>query len=108
MRIALVTALGCVLVAATAAGAARPAPIITLKSGQTLSGSRFVPREWVRVTVGTTATRVRANATGRFVVALPVVPIDRCSGAQVRATGSSGDVALLKLPLPACMPQHQP
>jgi hypothetical protein len=108
MRIALVTAVGCVLVAAAAAGAARPAPIITLKSGQTLTGTRFVPREWVRVTVGTSATRVRASATGGFVVALPALPIDRCSGAQIRATGSSGDVARLKLPLPACMPQRQP
>src|SRR5919201_1980885 len=100
--------------AISAAGATTAAPTLSLAGRQPLvvRGTHFQPRERVRVTVyadETRTARVRASASGSFLVSFPgMVLVDRCTGLRVRAAGSQGRVALLKLPLPACLPATNP
>ena len=100
--------------AISAAGATTAAPTLSLAGRQPLvvRGTHFQPRERVRVTVyadETRTARVRASASGSFLVSFPgMVLVDRCTGLRVRAAGSQGSVALLKLPLPACLPAKNP
>lgn len=108
MRRAFAATVGCALAAAAAAGAARPAPIIALQDRQTVAGARFASSEWVTVRFGTRAVRVHASRTGRFVVGIGPLVVSRCGAAQIRAVGARGDVAVLKIPLPACLPERTP
>jgi hypothetical protein len=70
-------------------------------------GVNFRPLE--RVTVTATAQgqsverRVRAARSGGFTVRFDLVA-SRCNGVGIRAVRPSGAVVVLKLPLPACMP----
>ena len=87
--------------------------MLTLVGKQPLvvSGAHFHPRESVRVTVSSTGREsvlVRTDRTGAFRISLPDIAFGRCGGLQIRAVGTRGSVAFLKLPLPACMPASNP
>lgn len=72
-----------------------------------LSGSRFLPGERVRVTVVSVrkhSKRVTATRRGAFVVRFDFVP-DRCLGATIVAVGNRGSRAQAKLPMPVCPPR---
>jgi hypothetical protein len=106
------------LVAAAAAApsmlaAAPPAPALSVAGTQPVAvrGAHFLPHEWVRVTVlakGSHTARPHASGTGTFTVTFPGLLLGACAGLQVRAVGSRGSVATLKLPRRACMPAKSP
>jgi len=96
---------GLVLAGSAFAGSG-PKPTLTLKSGAAVQGHHFRSHELVRVVFGSgglQARRVRASAAGSFLALLPATS-DRCSGLMVRATGISGDFAVLRVPPPMCAP----
>jgi hypothetical protein len=76
-----------------------------------LAGSRFEPRESVRVTVttelGSVQRTVRATTPGTFVVTFSAVNVDRCNGGLTAvARGARGSFATAKvMPLPLCPPR---
>lgn len=76
----------------------------------TVRGNGFHAKEKVRVTVNVGSVKqvrvVRATAAGVFTVELSnMAPYDRCNDALlVRAAGTIGDTAVLKLPQRACPP----
>jgi hypothetical protein len=74
----------------------------------TVRGTRFQPRERVRVTLVTdSATRTRrvsAGAAGRFLVGFASVSVHRCSTLFVEAIGSEGSLARFKRAQPLCPP----
>lgn len=95
------------------AAARNPAPVLTLagKTPVVVHGAHFIPRETIRIVVAPAAgapIRIRADRAGTFTVRLPGVQLSRCGGFQVRATGTHGTIAMLKLPRPACMPARKP
>ena len=111
--IVFIVAAAVAAVALGSAAATRPAPALSIAARQPVQirGVHFLPRELVRVTATSDATetqRVRASASGSFLVSFDGMVLDRCSGLRVRAAGSRGSVALLKLPLPACLPARNP
>jgi len=72
-----------------------------------VSGSYFYPRE--RVTVSyygarTVTLTTRSTRSGAFQVTFDGVVLGRCQGARIKAVGARGDAALIRIPLPACMP----
>jgi hypothetical protein len=96
-------------VAAGSAGAARkPATLrITSHDPLVVRGAHFRASERVRVTANvglTVQRRVVAGARGGFTVTFDQVPVDRCTGGFVRAVGSSGTRAAVKLPQLLCPP----
>jgi hypothetical protein len=85
--------------------ATRPSLALLDRSPIVLRGRSFVPGERVHVTVSTTVRRTRdvhAGSRGGFIVRFTGLIVPRCGGFIVRARGSSGDLATLKIPLPAC------
>jgi hypothetical protein len=94
--------------AGVASAAPRPAVKLTSFDPLVVQGTGFGVKERVRVTVTTPENTWRrtvvATRAGAFRAVIDLVPAGRC-GFNVRATGSRGSVATLKLPpLPACMP----
>lgn len=75
--------------------APRPTLLPTSLQPLKLRGTRFVPRESVRVTVngsgGTTSAKVSVRADGSFVVAFP--GFDLCNGVAASARGDRGSRA---------------
>ncbi len=106
-------ALGIVALVLAGVASATPRPAVKLLSENDpmiVKGTGFRAKERVRVTVkvatpaGTWQRNVMATRTGSFRAVIGLVQTGRC-GFNVRATGSRGSVATLKLPpLPACMP----
>jgi hypothetical protein len=87
--------------------ATRPSLALLDRAPIVLRGRSFVPGERVRVTVSTTVRRtrdVRAGSRGGFTVRFTGLIVPRCGGFIARARGSSGDLATMKIPLPACQP----
>jgi len=85
----------------------RPSLALVDRAPIVLRGRSFVPGERVRVTVSTTVRRtrdVRAGSRGGFVVRFTGLIVPRCGGLIARARGSSGDLATMKIQLPACQP----
>ena len=85
----------------------RPSLALIDRDPIVLRGRSFVPGERVRVTVSTTVRRTRdvhAGFRGGFVVRFTGLIVPRCGGLIARARGSSGDLATMKIPLPACQP----
>ncbi|HEX2426557.1 MAG TPA: hypothetical protein VHI53_01450 [Gaiellaceae bacterium] len=110
-----VTALAFAFVALLAATGPSAAPHATLslvsRHPVALHGRGFASHERVQVVVraGVTVSReVRADASGAFTTRFVRVDIPRCGGVFAHARGSSGTLAALKIPLPACMPVSQP
>lgn len=98
------------VLAASAAGGSEvraKAKLTLLPATQlTLRGSKFVPRERVRVSVvseRSLAKWVTANGSGVFVVRFDAA-YDRCSGLVATATGARGSRAGLKMPQLGCPP----
>ena len=106
-------ALGIVALVLAGVASAAPRPAVKLLSENdpmVVKGTGFRSKEHVRVTlkVATPAATWRRNVvatrTGTFRAVIGLVQTGRC-GFNLRATGSGGSVATLKLPpLPACMP----
>ena len=97
---------------ATEASAAKPACLALVGSHPvTLHGRGFASRERVRVVVRAVVTvsrYVRTDASGAFTTRFDRISVPRCGGVFARARGSTGTVASLKIPLPACMPAVEP
>lgn len=94
--------------AAALASSSPPGASIRLQSRTPLVvvGVRFRPHEHVTLiafALVPVRRRVVASRTGSFRLVLPRAPQGRCGTAQIRAVGSLGSVAAIKLPLPACM-----
>jgi hypothetical protein len=87
---------------------AQPALRLVDRAPVTVQGRHFRALERVKVTLykETAAVRTRrakASRAGVFTAALPEVRIDRCDTIMIRAVGSGGSLAQLKLlPRPAC------
>ncbi len=76
-----------------------------------VQGLSFKPGERVEVVLYATAQTTRratASKAGSFTVSFHEVPLGRCSSLAVRAAGSFGSRAALKLPAPACLPARAP
>jgi hypothetical protein len=87
--------------------ATRPSLALLDRDPIVLRGRSFLPRERVRVTVTTTVRRTRlvyAGSRGGFTVRFTGLIVPRCGGFIARARGSSGDLATMKIQLPACQP----
>lgn len=113
VRGAVTAALALVVAAAgtAAGGVAKPSLAVVERQPLVVRGAHFGARELVRVTAvsdGSESVRVRATRRGTFVVTLPGLTVDRCSGLGIRAVGGRGHVAAVKLPLPACLPARSP
>jgi hypothetical protein len=97
----------------TTATSAAPHATLSLVSRHpvALHGRGFASHERVHVVVRAkvTASRdVRADGSGSFTARFVQVDVPRCGGVFAHARVSSGTLAALKIPLPACMPVSQP
>ena len=90
--------------AGSAAHKTRPTLALTSMHPVTVVGTHFVAREWVRVTVSSQSSHVRAKRNGSFVVSFPALTFSHCSGFVVRAVGAHGTLAVWRLPRPMCLP----
>jgi hypothetical protein len=86
---------------------ARPALRVIDHRPFTVQGRHFRSAERVKVTLykeqaSVRTRRVTASKSGVFNAALPDAGINRCDAIMVRAVGSRGSTAQLKLPRPAC------
>jgi hypothetical protein len=107
MVLKLVVAISAALVlVGVALASARVNPVLRVGANHFVSGSHFKAHELVRV-VFTTDVRqvrlVRTTGTGSFAAQLPA-PVDSCATLLIRATGSAGDGALIRLPQGLCPP----
>jgi hypothetical protein len=95
--------LGFTVFARNDAKAAKPILRIVQSAPAKVRGQHFRPGEVVRVTAGKRAVRTTANGNGTFIVTIP--GSSRCDGSRVRARGSAGSYAVVKvLPAPECNP----
>ena len=113
MKLPVATALVVAALGAVAAQAAAPPPGLSIAASRplTIRGLHFPARQWVRVTVASTSTHTArrwVNATGSFTATFPNLTFGPCTGMQVRAVGTRGTVAWLKIPQRACMPANTP
>jgi hypothetical protein len=91
--------------------AARPSLRLVDRDPFTVKGLNFKPRERVKVVLHADevmSRRATANELGAFLVRFGEVSIGRCDAFSVRAFGSRGSRAALKLPQPACLPMVLP
>jgi hypothetical protein len=105
----LITAgsVGGVAAAQTDDASAQPALRVIDRTPFTVQGRHFRRLERVRVTLyketaALRTRRVRASRAGVFTTALSEAPVDRCDAIVIRAVGTGGSFAQLKLPRPAC------
>ena len=95
-------------VAATSCTGPPPALQLIAPAPLTVRGLHFRAGERVTLVIqsGTESSRQVAMASdvGVFVVRLPDVRVDRCTGYTIRATGESGNVAILREPAHGCPP----
>jgi len=93
------------LVTASTATASSPRIRLTTVSPLTLRGTGFAIRERVRITVNaeTSATRrVLTGSGGGFVARFPTLTFRYCTASIIRAVGSTGDTAVLRIAAPEC------
>lgn len=98
VRLAVLAVLGLVALFPAALDAAAPRPSLRIvdRDPLTLTGRTFRAHELVRVSVQsgkskTLTRKVRADAAGRFRIAVAGVKLDRCSGdLEVTAAGGRG------------------
>jgi hypothetical protein len=105
--LALVLAFVALTLADGASGSAHATLALVNRQPLVLHGRGFRPSERVRVVASSGATvarNVRASAAGGFTVRFAEMSVPRCGGMFARARGSSGSLATLKIPLPACLP----
>jgi hypothetical protein len=107
MALKLAVAASAALVLAGAALASpRVSPVLRIDASHVLRGSHFRRHELVRVVFTTDVRQVqliRTTGTGSFAAQLPA-PLDSCANVLIRATGSGGDTALIRLPQGLCPP----
>lgn len=93
------------VVAASAGGAATPAPSIHL-SGRTLTGAHFLPLKTLKVTVtGSSSSRFLAKPArnGTFHLPLGFDPLSGCGGnVKISVSGPRGEAASLSIPKALC------
>ena len=82
-------------------------PVLRIDANHALRGSHFKAHELLRVVIvadSRQVRQVRTTAAGSF--ALLPAPADSCSGTSllIRATGTSGDAAAIRLPQGLCPP----
>jgi hypothetical protein len=88
--------------------AAQPSLRLVDRTPVTVQGRNFRARERVTVSLYKASARagtrrVKASRAGVFTATLPETRIDRCDAIFVRAVGTGGSLAQLKLlPRPAC------
>jgi hypothetical protein len=102
-RLLFVVLIGLLVTSAATAGSARLR--VTSLSPATVRGTGFVPGERVRVTVaaGSSATRrVLAGPAGGFVARFQTVTLGWCTAYVIRAVGTSGDTAIVRVRAPEC------
>jgi hypothetical protein len=105
MTAAALAALG---LASSAQSSGRPALRVTDQRPFTVEGRHFRSRERVKVTLykqqaSVRTRRVTASSSGAFRAVLQEAGVDRCDTIFVRAVGTRGSSAELKmLPRPAC------
>lgn len=105
MRVVALAALGVIALLPAALDAATPRPSLRIvaRDPLTLTGRSFRAAELVRVSVqsgkrGTLVRKVRADAAGRFRIAVDGVKLDRCSGdLEVTAAGALGSSVTFSL-----------
>ena len=101
----LLLALAAALTLASAAGAAPAKLTVTSVDAFTVRGAAFHAGERVVVVVATGEQRaskqVTAGTAGRFVVRFPSIHLASCAAYTVRAVGSQGSRAGLKV-MPEC------
>jgi hypothetical protein len=94
--------------AAPAAHAVAPALRVRTYDPFSVRGTAFHKLERVKLKLdGTWTVRVKADAHGRFVAVFRGVAADVCDGVVVKATGSKGSRALLRI-LPRECPSRSP
>ena len=89
---------------------AQPALRLVDRAPLTVQGRQFRALERVKVTVtvyketaAVHTRRVKTSRAGVFTAALPEARVDRCDAIFIRAVGTGGSLAQLKLlPRPAC------
>ena len=86
-----------------AAASTKPGLRVQSLSPFSVRGTNFKTLERVRVTLdGEWVTYAKANVNGVFVATFKGISVDRCDGAAVRAVGSRGTTAMLRLPQLEC------
>lgn len=109
LRAALMAGVAVIAGSATAATAKEPTLRLTSTTPVKIRGAHFAPSERTRLRVRTADAHgirhAHANAHGAFVAGLGTIPYDPCSSwLIVRARGSAGSLATLKLPQRQCPP----
>jgi hypothetical protein len=102
-HLVFVVLIGLIATSAATAGGARVRVMNT--SPATVRGTGFVPGERVRVTVDAGAAvtrRVLAGTAGGFVARFRTITLSWCTAYVVRAVGSSGDTAIVRVRAPEC------
>jgi hypothetical protein len=107
-RIILTTVLVAALTPAASSAASAPRLTIATSSPLVVAGTHFMPRETVKVTLGSEVRQVRVSALGNFRAGFAGVTYDRCSGVRIVATGARGDRAVLFGARPMCAPASSP
>ncbi len=93
------------LVIASTATAGSPHIRITNVSPLTLRGTGFAAHERVRVTVSaetSASRRILTGSRGGFVARFPTITFRYCTASMIRAVGSTGDKAVLRIAAPEC------
>jgi hypothetical protein len=117
-RLTLILAAGIVMTAGAVAAfgsaspgqsSARPALRVIDQKPFTVQGRHFRSNERVKVTLykersSVRTRRVTSSRSGVFTAQLPEAGASRCDAIFIRAVGSRGSTAQLKLPRPACHP----
>jgi hypothetical protein len=95
--------------ASSGRSSARPALRVIDPKPFTVQGRHFRSNERVKVTLykeqaSVRTRRVTSSKSGVFTAQLPEAGTSRCEAIFIRAVGSRGSTAQLKLPRPACHP----
>jgi hypothetical protein len=102
-RLSILVLIG--LVTASTAAASSPHLRITTVSPLTLRGNGFAANERVRVTVSaeiSATRRVLTGSGGGFVARFPTITFGYCTASIIRAVGSTGDTAVIRIAAPEC------
>lgn len=105
--IAILAVLSTSMLGVSASVASTSHPTLKLLSERpvVVAGQHFRARERIRLVPSTgPAVSVQASRAGSFTITLSRTFIGRCGGLSLRATGTRGSFASLKLPRPACLP----
>jgi hypothetical protein len=110
MRLLAVAVLAAALGSVAAAGNAGPTIRITHRGPMKVTGTHFRPGEKVTVTALGSRMVVRhvVAMKGRFTVTLGPLRWSRCNGLRIVAIGSLGSRAVIRTPLPVCLPVPLP